>query len=181
MPHRLLEPLTEAGALSWLYVHMQTSPVMVENWTVTPERFFWVVGGILFCGFYSGKFWREFVSTKSKVASDYAYMKEIKASLAAIERQLDRDRAEVKQDLIARRALVDKEVTVLTMGVAALERRADKSESRHGRLNEAFNRFVGLASPVLRDADLDTSRVDIVSKVIGLSHGLPDESSEGSG
>ena len=176
MPHRLLEPLAEAGALSYLYLHMQQPAVAgLSIPDPTPERIAYVLGLALFAGFYGGKIYKDFLSTKSKAVTDYQDIREIKQSLAAIERQLDHNKSDVEKDLILRRALVDKEITVLTLGVAALERRAAMSESRHNKLRDAFNRLTGLVSPILKDADLDLTRSDVVSKIIGTAHSLPDE------
>ena len=90
---------------------------------------------------------------------DYQDIKEIKASLASIEKQLDHNRSEIEKDLILRRAKVDHEVTVLTLGVAALERRSAMCESRHNRLRDQFYQFTGALSPVLKDMDVDLTRL----------------------
>ena len=179
MPYRLLEPIAEAGALSWLYLHLQPATASIALPDPTPERIAYILGLALFAGFYGGKIYKDFLSTKSKAANDYQDIKEIKQSLSKITWQLEHNRSDIEKDLIVRRAVVDKEITILTLGVSALERRAAMSESRHNRLRDAFNRLVGLAAPILKDADLDMSRVDTVSKIIGAAYSLPDEPASG--
>ena len=178
MPYRLLEPIAEAGALSWLYLHLQPATASIALPDPTPERIAYILGLALFAGFYGGKIYKDFLSTKSKAITDYQDIREIKASLSAIERQLEHNRSDIEKDLIARRAMVDKEITVLNLGVAALERRAAMIESRHNRLRDAFNRLTGSLAPVLKDMDVDLSRIDIVSRLIGTAHDLPNDASD---
>lgn len=176
MPHRLLEPLAEAGALSYLYLHMQQPAVAgLSIPDPTPERIAYVLGLALFAGFYGGKIYRDFLSTRRTQDREQIELKDIAKMVANIERRLDANKSDVEKDLIVRRAVVDKEITVLNMGVVALERRAAMSESRHNKLRDAFNRLTGLVSPILKDADLDLTRSDVVSKIIGTAHSLPDE------
>ena len=96
-------------------------------------------------------------------------IKEIKESLAKIAQQLDHNRSDIEKDLILRRAMVDKEITVLNLGVAALERRAAMGESRHNKLRDAFNRLTGSLSPILKDMDIDLTRLDLAGRLISES------------
>ena len=84
--------------------------------------------------------------------------------------------AEYKLDLTERRARVNTEITVLTLKVEALEKRANKVEMKHDRLRGEFDRLTGLVAPILRDADLDLTRADAVSKIIGAAYSFPEES-----
>ena len=180
MPIRLLEPIAEVGALSYLYLHLHLQPAAagLSLPDPTPERIAYVLGLALFAGFYGGKIYKDFLGTKSKAITDYQDIREIKASLSAIERQLEHNRSDIEKDLIARRAMVDKEITVLNLGGAAWERRAAMIESRHNRLRDAFSRLTGSLAPVLKDMDVDLSRIDIVSRLIGTAHDLPNDASD---
>ncbi len=171
MPYRLLEPIAEVGALSYLYLHLHLQPATasIALPDPTPERIAYVLGLALFAGFYGGKIYKDFLSTKSKAANDYQDIKEIKDSLAKIAQQLDHNRSDIEKDLILRRAMVDKEITVLNLGVAALERRAAMVESRHNKLRDAFNRLTGSLAPILKDMDIDLTRLDLAGKIISES------------
>lgn len=166
MTSKLLEPVAEASAYSFLYFHLQPSALSYDTWAITPERVAYALGLAIFIGFYGGKIWKDFLSSKSKSARDYEDIREIKTSLANIERRLDSHRSDIEKDLISRRAIVDKEVTVLTMGVAALERRSAMIETRHSRMRDRFNRLVGCLAPILKDMDVDLTRMDVAGRLM---------------
>lgn len=166
MTAKLLEPIAEAGAYSFLYLHLQPQASIADVWAITPERVAYALGLAIFIGFYGGKIWKDFLSSKSKSARDYEDIQQIKASLSNIERQLAAHKSDIDKDLISRRALVDKEVTVLTLGVSALERRASMIESRHNRLRDQFNRLSGCLAPVLKDMDVDLTRMDVTARLM---------------
>lgn len=98
---------------------------------------------------------------RSKLVNDDQRFREIQDVLSKI---LDRLTG-LEKDLIGRRALVDKEVTVLTMGVASLERRAGMIESRHNRLRDKFNVVIGSLAPVLKDMDADFTRNGVMGRI----------------
>ena len=98
---------------------------------------------------------------RSKLISDNERFEKVQTTLDRIVDKLTM----LEKDLISRRAMIDKEVTVLTMGVGALERRAAMQESRHNRLRDKFNVVVGSLAPVLKDIDADFTRHGTMGKV----------------
>ena len=147
MPTRLLEPLVEAGVMGLFYAHMQTSPVLIENWTITPERFFWTVGGILFCGFWAGKFWRDFISTRHATESESSMVKRIDENVTAI-----------KMDLIARRAEVNEKINHHSWQIEAIEKNMRQSDSRERKNLRKLEHLETRMSPWLKEFEPEGTR-----------------------
>ena len=61
MPIRLLEPIAEAGALSYLYLHLQPATASIALPDPTPERIAYVLALALFAGFYGWKIFMDFL------------------------------------------------------------------------------------------------------------------------
>ena len=165
MPFKILGPMVEAGAYSFLYLHMQSPATAgslngVEAWALTPERIASTIGLAVFIGFYGGRIWRDFINSKGKIANDDSRIKNIESLVT-----------DIKMDLIGRRAYVDKEMSHLQWELESLKARQGLIETRHNRLRDTHNRLVGSLAPVLKDMDVDLSRLDLVQKLVATAHG----------
>jgi hypothetical protein len=91
------------------------------NLTAEQETFKWLVsiaGGLLFCGFLAGRIWREFVSSRSKLAADDMRMRSHDKRLRALEME----RAALRATFVALLGRFDIEKTRLSQINAEIAR-----------------------------------------------------------
>ena len=81
-------------------------------------------------------------------------------------RDLEKAESAAKLELIERRAKVDRDLLKLEIRADNFKERIAMLESRHNRLRDAFNRLAGSLAPILKDMDVDLSRLDVVGKLI---------------
>ena len=147
MPYRILEPLAEAGALSYLYFHAQSAVAGVGAWELTPERIASTLGLALFVGFYGGKIWRDFLSTRHATESESSMVKRI-----------DENVTEIKMDLIARRAEVNEKINHHSWQIEAIEKNMRQSDSRERKNLRKLEHLETRMSPWLKEFEPEGTR-----------------------
>ena len=153
MAIRLLEPLAEVGAFSFLWARLQPqlTPGSLEGWTLTPERVFYTLGLTIFIGFYGGRIWKDFLSSKSKATSDHEEIRGIRESLDRIEKRQTEDKSLIEKDLLKRRSDVDLRIHDTETEIRRAKERMSISEDwlkkldrRVARLDERVRPWVGV-------------------------------------
>jgi hypothetical protein len=135
--------LAEAGVLGFLL--FQSAVGWGEF--LTPERALWTAGGLLMVGFYGGRIWKDFLSSKTKMASDNDRIRRLEEIVVA-------DR----QERTERRGKIDLALERLKMQCEYLDAGVRRNESRERKIMRQITIIATRVDPWVKEFEPDGAR-----------------------